>query len=122
MTDPSPSYPTLAIALDAGYRSDDLKTLAALVSSARPTRKADRIDAIRDAMKKNVKGIFDQLSTIAQHAVSETVHTWRRRFRDADVYGQICRLSLARAKKQPWVFLGSFEPFFDQWAHPAGFA
>ncbi len=50
MTDPSPSYPTLAIALDAGYRSDELKTLAALVSSARPTRKADRIDAILDAI------------------------------------------------------------------------
>ena len=94
MTDPSPSYPTLAIALDAGYRSDDLKTLAALVSSARPTRKADRIDAILDAMKKNVKGIFDQLSTMAQHAVSETVHAWGGVFE--------MRMFAAKYADSPW--------------------
>ena len=69
-------YTTLADALDMGYRSDELKELAALICSWVPTRKHERIDAIVSTMFNDLKNIFGQLSPVAQKAVSETVHTW----------------------------------------------
>ncbi len=76
MTTYTAPYPTLAIGLDAGYRTDDLKRLAPLICTDVPSRKADRIEAIVSAMLTDLKGVFSQLSPLAQKAVSETVHTW----------------------------------------------
>ncbi|MEA3548967.1 MAG: hypothetical protein U9R66_15075, partial [Thermodesulfobacteriota bacterium] len=69
-------YPTLAMALDAEYRTDDLKKLAGFICPKVPTRKADRIEAIVSTIFDDPKKVFDQLSPLGQNAVSETVHTW----------------------------------------------
>lgn len=80
MTDHT-SYPTLAIGLDAGYRTDDLKKLATLICTDVPSRKAERVEAIVSTMLTDLKGVFSKLSPLAQKAVSETVHTWGGVFR-----------------------------------------
>lgn len=69
-------YPTLAMALDAEYRTDDLKKLAGFICPKVPTRKAERIEAIVGTFFKDLKKVFEQLSPLGQNAVSETVHTW----------------------------------------------
>ncbi|NOR23444.1 MAG: hypothetical protein GQ542_03480, partial [Desulforhopalus sp.] len=80
MTDHT-SYPTLAIGLDAGYRTDELKKLATLICTDVPSRKAERVEAIVSTMLTDLKGVFSKLSPLAQKAVSETVHTWAGVFR-----------------------------------------
>jgi hypothetical protein len=69
------TYPSLAEALDAHYRTDDLKKLAALICSEVPGKKADRIKAIVCALFKEPKTLYARLSPLAQYAVAETVHT-----------------------------------------------
>ncbi|HHL35257.1 MAG TPA: hypothetical protein ENJ30_12910 [Desulfobulbaceae bacterium] len=69
-------YSTLAVALDAEYRTDDLKKLAALICPKVPTRKTERIEVIVSTLFKDLKNIYGQLSPLGQHAVSESVHTW----------------------------------------------
>lgn len=88
------TYPTLAGALDAEYRTDDLRKMAALICSTKPTRKRERIEAIINTLFKDLKQIFEQLSPIAQHAVSETVHTWRGIFEG--------RMFEAKYSDSPW--------------------
>ncbi len=75
-------YSTLAVALDAEYRTDDLKKLAALICPKVPARKTERIELITNTFFKDLKNIYGQLSPLGQHAVSETVHTWGGIFED----------------------------------------
>jgi hypothetical protein len=88
------TYRSLAEALDAYYRTDDLKKLAALVCSEVPGKKPDRIKAIVTALFKEPKAIFARLSPLAQQAVSETVHTWGGMFES--------RMFMARYSASPW--------------------
>ena len=69
-------YPTLAMALDAEYRTDELKKLAGFICAKVPTRKDERIEAIVSTIFNDLKKVFGQLSSLGQDAVSETVHTW----------------------------------------------
>lgn len=80
MTIHTARYPTLAIGLDAGYRTDDLRKLATLICTNVPSRKDERVEAIVSTMLTDLKGVFSQLSAIAQKAVSETVHSWGGEF------------------------------------------
>ncbi len=62
------------------YLSDDLKKLAAFICPNVPTRKDERVQAIVQTMFADLQGIFSKLDQLAQHAVSETVHTWEGTF------------------------------------------
>lgn len=88
------SYRLLAEALDAEYRTDELKELTALICSEVPAKKADRITAIVTALFKDPKAVFAQLSPLAQHAVAETVHTGDGLFDR--------RMFLAKYSASPW--------------------
>jgi hypothetical protein len=69
-------YRTLQAALKDKYLSTDLRELAALLISEVPTRKDDRIQVIVQSLFADLQGIFKKLHPLAQHAVSEVVHTW----------------------------------------------
>lgn len=88
------SYASLTEALDVLYRTDELKHMTALVCSAVPGKKAERIEAIVAALAKNPQAIFTRLSPLAQHAVAETVHTWDGVFDS--------RMFLAKYSASPW--------------------
>ena len=88
------THPSLAEALDAHYRTDDLKKLAALVCFEIPEKKPERIKAVVTALFKEPKAIFARLSPLAQLAVSEAVHTWGGRFER--------RMFMARYAASPW--------------------
>lgn len=70
------TYTSLADALDAELKTDNLKKLATLICPQVPTKKGDRIKAIVTALVNNPEVVFAQLSQPAQHAVAEAVHTW----------------------------------------------
>ncbi len=69
-------YPTLDQALDAEYLTATLKKLADLICPEVPSRKNDRIQAIVQIVFSDLQWTFEQLPFLAQHAVSETVHSW----------------------------------------------
>ncbi|MCI5143486.1 MAG: hypothetical protein D3909_17545 [Candidatus Electrothrix sp. ATG1] len=70
------SYTTLAAALDDRYRTDELKQLAAIICPDVPRLKADRVEALVQAMFSDLQAVFNQLPPLARNAVSESVHTW----------------------------------------------
>ena len=56
------------------YTVNSLKALAKLICDDIPTRKADIIAAITDAMGgEKIRGVFDRLDRIGQHIVAEAV-------------------------------------------------
>lgn len=80
MSSRTTNYPTLQALLDAEYLSEDLKQLASLICSTVPSRKDERVEVIVQTMFADLHGFFDKLHLSAQHAVSETVHTWNGTF------------------------------------------
>ncbi len=73
-------YQTLQATLNTEYLTDDLRQLAALICTKVPSRKDERVQAIVQTMFADLQGVFNKLNLSAQHAVSETVHTWDGRF------------------------------------------
>ncbi|EKD40524.1 MAG: hypothetical protein ACD_75C00023G0001, partial [uncultured bacterium] len=92
------TYSSLAEALDDLYRTDELKHLTALVCSAVPGKKTERIETIVAAFAKNPQAIFAQLSPTAQHAVAETVHTWDGAFDNRMFHAKYSASPWAKAK------------------------
>ena len=87
-------YPTLNKALDAECLTATLKKLADLICHKVPSRKDDRIQIIVQTLFNDLQGIFEQLPLLAQHAVSETVHSWKGTF---DL-----RMFVSKYQASPW--------------------
>ena len=87
-------YPTLNKALDGEYLTATLKKLADLICPEVPSRKDDRIQIIVQTLFNDLQGIFEQLPLLAQHAVSETVHSWKGTFDD--------RMFVSKYQASPW--------------------
>lgn len=94
MADNRTTYRSLAEALDACYRTDDLKKLVALVCPKVPRKKPERLKAVVTALFREPKAIFARLSPLAQQAVSEAVHTWGGMFES--------RMFMAKYSASPW--------------------
>ena len=87
-------YHTLQQALDSRYLTADLQKLAALLCSKVPSRKDERLKLIVTTLFNDLQGVYKQLPQIAQHAVSETVHTWDGTFQG--------RMFNNKYKSSPW--------------------
>ncbi|MFH0785740.1 MAG: hypothetical protein V2B20_27850 [Pseudomonadota bacterium] len=86
---------SLAEALNAHFKTDELKPLVAAICSEVPGTKPERIKTLVAALMQNTEAIFAKLSPPAQHAVEEATHTW-----DGLFHG---RMFQAKYSASPWL-------------------